>query len=346
MAMTTKKSRSFSERQSADTSLSFKTNDEDITSKENDASIFEKKILKIALVVLTISVLITFCLFFLLRPSGGKTNFLLLGIAGENHAGSDLTDTIFFASVENTSGRTTVLSIPRDIWIAPLRTKLNSVYHYEGPKKSKELIGQVVGQPIDYIVVADFDIFKKIIDVLGKIEVNVERTFDDYKYPIAGKENDLCDGDPEYKCRYEHIHFDAGLQNMDGEIALKYVRSRNAAGEEGTDFARSLRQQRILLAIKDKILTPEFFVDPKRPIELFKIASQNIKTDVSKDQYFNLFKTAVRFRTKNLKMELLDERFLTNPKTSPKYDNQWVLIPKTGNWEEIHNFVSLLVRSL
>ncbi len=346
MAMTTKKSRSLSERQSANPSLSFKTNDVDTTSKEKASDIFERKILKMSLAVLTISILITFCLFFLLRPSGGKTNFLLLGIAGKNHAGSDLTDTIFFASVENSTGKTTVLSIPRDIWIAPLRTKLNSVYHYEGPQESKELIGQVVGQPIDYIVVIDFDIFKKIIDVLEKIEVNVERTFDDYKYPISGKENDLCNGDPEYKCRYEHIHFDAGLQDMDGETALKYVRSRNATGEEGTDFARSLRQQRILLAIKNRIITPEFFVDPRRPVELFQIASQNIKTDVSKDQYFNLVKTAIRFRTKNLKMELLDERFLTNPKTSPKYDNQWVLIPKTGNWEEIHSFVSLLIRSL
>lgn len=326
--------------------LTFKTNSADTADKDGSANILEKNILKILLVVLTISALITFCLFFLLKPTDGRTDILVLGVAGQNHAGSDLTDTILFTSVQNSTGKTTILSIPRDIWIAPLRTKLNSIYHYEGSEKSKELIGEVIGQPLDYIVVVDFEIFKKIIDSLGKIEVDVERTFDDYKYPIAGKENDLCDADPEYKCRYEHIHFEAGLQAMDGETALKFVRSRNALGDEGTDFARSLRQQRVLLAIKDKILTPEFFLDPEKPIELYKIASQNIKTDIPPDQYFNLFKTAIRFRTKNLRMETLDERFLSNPKTSSKYDNQWVLIPKTGNWEDIHNFVSLLVSSI
>jgi len=91
-----------------------------------------------------------------------------------------------------------------------------------------------------------------MVDLLDGVEVDVENTFDDYRYPINGKENDLCDGDPEYDCRYEDIHFDQGLQLMSGETSLKYVRSRNAEGDEGTDFARSQRQQRLLLSFKEK----------------------------------------------------------------------------------------------
>ncbi len=83
-----------------------------------------------------------------LRPSPGRTNFLVLGVAGENHSGGDLTDSLIFVSVENQTGKTLVLSLPRDIWIAPLRTKLNSVYHYEGMEETKKAVGEILGQKI------------------------------------------------------------------------------------------------------------------------------------------------------------------------------------------------------
>jgi len=81
---------------------------------------------------------------------------------------------------------------------------------------------------------------------------------DDERYPIPGKEADECGGDPEYLCRYEMIHFDSGLQMMNGVTALKFVRTRNSENlEEGTDLARSIRQQKVLLAIRDKIMSTE-----------------------------------------------------------------------------------------
>ncbi|MCX6724757.1 MAG: LCP family protein, partial [Candidatus Shapirobacteria bacterium] len=144
-----------------------------------------------------------------LRPSFGRTNLLVLGVAGANHSGSDLTDSIIFVSLENQTGKTLVLSLPRDIWIAPLRAKLNSVYHYEGMEETKKAVGEILGQKIDYSFVVDFNLFTKIVDDLGGVKVNIERTFDDFKYPLAGRENDLCNGDPEYKCRYESVHFEA-----------------------------------------------------------------------------------------------------------------------------------------
>jgi LCP family protein required for cell wall assembly len=279
-----------------------------------------------------------------LRPSSGRTNFLVLGVAGENYTGSDLTDSIIFVSLENQTGKTLVLSLPRDIWIVPLRAKLNSVYHYEGMEETKKAVGEILGQKIDYSLVIDFNLFTKAVDLLGGVEVEVERSFDDQKYPLTGRENDLCSGDPEYKCRYESLHFEAGKQAMNGDQALKYVRSRNAEGEEGTDFARSQRQQRLLLAIQKKVFTPQILFNPKRLTQLANLTFANIKTDIPQSKYNDLFKIALKLRKNKFKMEVLNDGFLINPPTSKaKYDNQWVLIPEDGTWEAIQNHVKNLI---
>ncbi len=279
-----------------------------------------------------------------LRPSSGRTNFLVLGVAGENHSGGDLTDSIIFVSLENQTGKTLVLSLPRDIWIAPLRAKLNSVYHYEGMEETKKAVGEILGQKINYSLVIDFNLFTKAVDLLGGVEVEVEKSFDDQKYPLTGRENDLCNGDPEYKCRYESLHFEAGKQMMNGDQALKYVRSRNAEGEEGTDFARSQRQQRLLMAIQKKVFTPQVLFNPKRLTQLTNLVLANIKTDIPQSKYNDLSKIALKLRKNRFKMEVLNDGFLINPPTSKaKYDNQWVLIPKDGTWEAVQNHVKNLI---
>ena len=102
--------------------------------------------------------------YWLLLPPPGKTNLLILGTAGEGFAGEDLTDTILFTSIDNQTGQTSLISIPRDIWIAPLRTKLNSVYHYQGLEGTKQVIEQILDQPVDYGLVINFDLFTQIID--------------------------------------------------------------------------------------------------------------------------------------------------------------------------------------
>ncbi len=132
---------------------------------------------------------------------------------------------------------------------------------------AKDSVSVILGQPVHYAMSLDFASFVRIIDALGGLEVEVERSFDDYKYPIPGRENDQCLGEPstktaEFNCRYEHIHFNGGQNLMDGATALKFVRSRNGEGEEGTDFARSARQQKVINSIKQRLLSAEFIVKP------------------------------------------------------------------------------------
>lgn len=291
--------------------------------------------------------LITLGLSFWLQPPSGRTNFLVLGISGGNHSGPDLTDSIIFISVENQTGKALILSLPRDIWIAPLRAKLNTVYHYKGLDETKKMTEEILGQKVDYSLVIDFEIFKKVVDFLGGVEVDVQRSFDDYKYPIPGKENDLCDGERTYQCRYEHLYFDAGKQTMNGEQALKYVRSRNAEGDEGTDFARSQRQQRLILALQKKIFKPEFILNYNKLKQLTSLVLENIKMDVPQDQYLNLTKIGLKLRKNKLQTTVLNDGYLINPPTSKvKYDNQWVLIPASGDWQAIHTHVKDLIDKL
>lgn len=275
----------------------------------------------------------------ILKPPVGRTNILVLGVAGQDQAGSDLTDAIIFVSLDNQTGKALLLSLPRDIWVPALRAKLNSVYHYRGAEETKRIVGEILGQSVDREIMIDFTIFKKMVDGLGGVIVEVERAFDDYKYPLPGKENDDCGGDKDFKCRYEHIRFEAGKQIMDGEIALKYVRSRNAEGDEGTDFSRSQRQQRLVLAIKNRVLSLQFFLNPGQVWGFIGVVRESIQSDIPQEQFLSLAKTALKIRSKNIKTAILNGGYLVNPPLSEKYDKQWVLVPQAGDWQAVQNYV-------
>jgi len=283
-----------------------------------------------------------------------RTNFLILGTGGEEHQRLDLTDTIIFVSVNRESADTVMLSLPRDIWLESLQTKINAVYHYGEKEKEgggfvliKDAVYQILNQPIHYVVLVDFQGFIKMIDLLGGISLKVDRSFDDYRYPIPGKERDECGGDPEYRCRYEHLHFEAGRQEMNGETALKFVRSRNAEGEEGTDFARSQRQQKVILALGQKLLSYQFLFSPAKIAELRKTFGDHIKFDTQFNEnqltaFLSLFLRFVRDKKeiRTISIDAGNEEnlgFLYNPPLE-EY-NQWVLVPRADNWQEIQKYV-------
>jgi LCP family protein required for cell wall assembly len=292
-----------------------------------------------------------------LQGENGRVNLLLLGVSGDERSGDDLTDTIIFVSADPQTGNTLMLSLPRDIWLASMRAKLNTAYHYGNEKKpggglvlAKAAVAEILDQPVDYGVVLDFAGFEEIIDILGGVAVEVENGFDDYRYPIPGKENDECDGDPEHNCRYEHLHFEAGEERMDGERALKYVRSRYAEGDEGSDFARSERQQQLLVGIKKELLSFKFLLNPGKVVRLIEMLEKNIETDIPEKNFGGMVKLLMKMQKGNLKSEILNggaegkEGFLINPPPNlERYDNHWVLVPQTGDWGEIQKYVKLLL---
>ncbi len=285
---------------------------------------------------------------FIFTPKGivdeinGRTNILILGKGGEGHDAPDLTDTILFLSLNNTKKNITMISLPRDIWLPELRTKLNSVYYWGNKREeggglilAKSSVEEILGQQVHYAAVLDFSGFKTIIDVLGGVEVDVETPFTDEKYPIPGLEDDLCDGDTEYKCRYETLHFVQGKQVMDGETALKFARSRNAEGDEGTDFARQKRQQKIIKAIEEKILDKETFLSPKTLSRLMDTFLSNLETDILEEEGAVLVRNFLDSKD-DVNSFILPEEMLVNPPKSVKYDNLYVFIPRGDDWSEVH----------
>lgn len=279
----------------------------------------------------------------------GKTNILVLGKGGLGHEAPDLTDTMMFVSIDLVNPKINLISLPRDIWITDLRAKLNSAYYWGNKKMpgggiilAKSTVEEIVGQPIHYAVVLDFSGFVKIIDVVGGVDVDVVHPFVDEKYPIAGKENDLCDGDPEFKCRYETISFEKGVTHMDGATALKFVRSRNAQGDEGTDLARAARQQLVLKALEDKMLSRDVYLSFSKMTQIFNVVQSSTETDLDPDAISVLARYAYNARN-TVESNVLSEDLLLNPPETQKYDNLYVFIPKSGNWDETHAWVKCLL---
>jgi LCP family protein required for cell wall assembly len=289
-----------------------------------------------------------------LPETNGRTNILLLGSGGPGHDGPDLTDTMIFISVRDNTGEVTSISIPRDFWIPSLRIKINAAYYYGHVKEAtsgglllaESAVSEAINQPVHFAVKIDFSTFSKAIDLLGGVDITVDRTFDDYKYPIAGKEDDLCGGDPQTLCRYEHLHFDAGPQHMDGVTALKFVRSRYSTDPvEGTDFARSKRQEKVITAVKNKLLSINNFKNTKLYKDLYNLVINSVVTDITPEYYSTFLKLSLRVHQHPISsFALTSPDQLDNPPISDKYDGQWVLIPKGGDPKYVYNYVSSLLQ--
>jgi LCP family protein required for cell wall assembly len=314
-----------------------------------------------------------------LKREQGAVNVLLLGIGGGDHDGANLADTIIFAHIDPTvGGKITLVSIPRDLWVPVLQNKVNTAYAFgEARKKgggltlAKATLSDILGQPIDYALRIDFPGFVKIVDEVGGLDINVDQNFDDYEYPILGKENALCGKTAEelkvfeataspslaevplsefFPCRVEHLHFEKGMTHMDGALALKYVRSRHAQGSEGTDFARSRRQQKVLVALRDKVLSLGILFNPFKFIALSGTLGGSIDTDIKSSEFAAFVRLFQKVREGQIKTTVLDQGnegekragLLVHPPIAPEYQNAWVLIPITGNgdFSEIKQYVA------
>lgn len=271
-----------------------------------------------------------------------RVNILILGIAGGTHDGPNLTDTMIVASVLKKKPSISLLSIPRDIWSETLKDRINSAYHYGEEKRkgggkvlAKAVVEDVTGLVIHYVVVVDFSQFEQLIDVVDGIDVVVPKAFIDTEYPIAGKENDECGGDTTFACRYETVQFAEGTAHMDGKTALKYVRSRHAEGDEGTDFARGKRQQDIIVALKEKIMQIQPWFHPNIAKQLIQVADLATDTDMTIGEQLTMGKYLLKVQSSAIS-KISIEPLLINP-PSWMY-GKYVLVPEK-EFETIHAFI-------
>ena len=278
----------------------------------------------------------------LVGEENDRVNILLLGMGGEGHDGAYLTDTMIFTSLKPSTKQVSLISVPRDL-TTPVSgwRKLNSINAYaekqtpgSGGEETTKAFNELLQTPITYYVRIDFAGFERIIDEIGGVEINVENTFDDYTYPAKNQEDN-----PNYYARFEHLHFDAGLQKMNGSTALKYARSRHALGSEGSDFARARRQQLLLEAVKEKLLSRQTLLNPVVLTKLISEFNQDVSTNLSTWEMlrlWDLFKDVKKDQIINKVLSDAPDGLLVSGKGQ---DGAYILTPRTGNFSEIRNLV-------
>jgi len=308
-----------------------------------------------------------------------RLNTLLLGYGGAGHDGGYLTDVIMLVSINKTKKQITLVSIPRDLWVSiPTQSdksgkfKINATYaignddrgyplkeplykgEFGGGNMAKKVVGDILGITVKNFVAVDFSSFENIVDLMGGIDVEVPKTFDDYFYPIKGLENETCGFSAEeitdfhqkysgfnlekqFTCRYEHLHFDKGVTRMDGATALKFVRSRHS-DTYGGDFARGERQNAVLFAAKDKLVS---IYTAKSADAVYKEFQNLVKTDVNLQTFRGFTSELGNPKDYSVKhVGLSTDNVLLNSKSS---DGQFILVPKEGdgNWVGVRDFLGL-----
>jgi LCP family protein required for cell wall assembly len=236
----------------------------------------------------------------------GKINILLLGIGGEGHEGGYLTDTIILAQIRPDIQKVSMTSIPRDYLINNAKLgqrKINAAFAEgfirnkdwnEAGSYARETVEEISGMKIPYFAVVDFKGFEKVVDLLGGVDVTIDRTFTDYQYPNSS---------------YGYLPaltFKQGSEHMNGTRALQFARSRHAAGPEGTDFARSQRQQKIIQAVKEKLTKLNFITDAGKINNLLSVLTDHFHTNISLDEVFRLYTLGKGYSKENIISQSLD----------------------------------------
>ena len=249
------------------------------------------------------------------KDENGQTNFLIFGTSedAKGHGGQELTDSILVASINQENKSAKVFSVPRDLWVnysvpgsEPMsctvgdRGKINATYlcALEEYKNSMSVsnakdaaslyfakkISEVTGLSMHYYVAVDWGAVKMIVDKIGGIDVDV----------YADDEDGIHDS-----C--QNIDLKKGMYyNMNGDLAMKLARARNAAcapGDYGlsrSNFDREINQQRIMNAIKNKVSSIGILMNPGQVMSIIDELGDNIRTNIVMSEV----RTLIDFGTK------------------------------------------------
>src|SRR6185503_3033648 len=230
----------------------------------------------------------------------GQINILLLGIGGQGHDGGYLADTIILAQIRPDINKISLSAIPRD-YLANLKglgnRKINAAFAEtwqatknwdEAGRAMREAVSGVAGIDVPYFAVVDFSGFELGIDKLGGVDIDIPKTFTDYTFP---------DGNEGY---IPAVTFTQGPEHMSGERALIYARSRHAGGGEGSDFARSQRQQLILQAVKQKAIDLNIVTNAGTINSLVSILGDHFHTNISPSELYRLYNLTKAYPRENI----------------------------------------------
>jgi len=265
-----------------------------------------------------------------------RTNILMLGIGGAGHDGPYLTDTMILLSLKPSTGDVAVFSIPRDLYVPTADfgwQKINAINSLgitasqNGAALASKTVGDLFNIPVHYWVEVDFSAFKDFVDWVGGVDINVDNSFVDNQYPAA---ND----------QYQTVSFAAGQQFMSGTQALKYVRSRHGNNNEGSDFARMKRQQKLLVAIKQKMVKSGAITSPVKLWQVYNIFNKKITTNLDFSEMVRLGKIFSHLQDNQVHNYTFD----ADPTNGLLYseiatDGAYVLRPKGGSFKPMADII-------
>ncbi len=270
-----------------------------------------------------------------------RINILILGMGGPGHDGPYLTDTNIILSIKPSTHEVALISVPRDLGVKIPDygwykiNHVNSFGELKNPGQGGELAQTVFSQtfnlPIPYYIRLDFKAFEEIINALGGIAVNVPHSFTDTQFP--GPNNS-----------YRTVTFNAGVQRMDGEQALTYARSRHGTNGEGSDFARSARQQLILLSLREKLLSMGTYLNPAVVQNIIESLSTHLATNLNFAELLYLANLArdIHGVSKTMVLDNAPDGYLIS---TTGESGAFILAPKTGSFDMINAGIATIFES-
>ena len=213
-------------------------------------------------------------------------NVLIMGIdARSPDVRAPLTDTMILFTIDPVSNTAGMISIPRDLWVKIPGSeygKINTAYSIGesfqlpggGPGLAVRTVEDLLGVPIQYYAQINFEAFVSFIDNIDGVKVTIPERI----------QLDIVNTDRSY-------WLDPGTYTLPGDLALAYVRNRSTSGG---DFDRAQRQQQVIMAIRDRVLS--FNMMPtliaKAP-QLYADLSSGIRTNLTLDQALSLAQKAL-----------------------------------------------------
>jgi len=261
-----------------------------------------------------------------------RVTVLLLGIdERQQENGPFRTDTMMLLTLDPSTLQAGVLSVPRDLWVpipgydqARINTAhfLGDLYDYPGggPALAMEAVEYNLGVPITYYARFNFQGFVDFIDLIGGVDIYVEKTIHDSAYPTSDYGTEV-------------LHIEPGQHHFDGEMALKYARTRHGS----SDFERAQRQQQILLAALDRITSLGMLPQLATKADAFLATlDQSVHTDMTLDEMIALAGLALEVNRDEIRFGVIDNTCTQNYVTP---EGAQVLVPLRDRMREVRDYV-------
>jgi polyisoprenyl-teichoic acid--peptidoglycan teichoic acid transferase len=261
-------------------------------------------------------------------PWDGRERLNVLLIGADEQGGAHNTDTLITVSIDPATNQVVMFQLPRDtvdvpIPPGPARNVYGSVYSGKinslwasassrsdawpgtratrGYNALKSTLGHLYGLDIKYYVEVNFDGFKKVVDALGGVTINVQVPVLDDNFPAGGGHR-------------ERLFIPAGNQHMTGAEALAYARSRKST----SDFERGARQQRVIVSLREQLDVGQAL----KNIDVLAAAiGQSVRTDIPREIVPQLLGLADRVDTRSIRSVIF---------TPPFYQTECLSCPPRG----------------